>query len=50
MPQNDKILISLALNKDLLVKLDERASALGMSRSAYMRMLLVLAVDKKTAE
>lgn len=49
MPKNDKVIISLALSKDLLANLDERAAALGMSRSAYMRMLLVLAADKKAS-
>lgn len=51
MPRNqDKIMISFELPKDLIAKLDERADAYAMSRSAYLRLLIVQDAQKAEAK
>lgn len=51
MPRNqDKIMISLELPKDLIAKLDARADAYAMSRSAYLRLLIVQDLQKAEAQ
>lgn len=45
--KNEKVIVALTIDKDVLEATDETAEGLGMSRSAYINMILSGARDSR---